>query len=75
MERISSPKKMMMRSFAIAINMAPEADTIARTWNSAPCTPPRRRKPSATRALSSMAIATNMVTRTLKPSITTACLT
>ena len=43
MERISSPKKMMMRSFAIAINMAPEADTIARTWNSAPCTPSRRR--------------------------------
>ncbi len=33
----------MMRSFAIAINMAPDADTMARTWNSDPCTPSRRR--------------------------------
>ena len=33
----------MMRSFAIAINMAPDAETIASTWNSAPSTPSRRR--------------------------------
>ena len=33
----------MMRSFAIPINMAPEAETMASTWNSAPCTPSRRR--------------------------------
>ena len=33
----------MIRSLAIAINMAPEAETIASTWNSAPCMPSRRR--------------------------------
>ena len=34
---------MMIRSLAIPINMAPEADTMASTWNSAPCMPSRRR--------------------------------
>ncbi len=63
----------MMRSFAIPIIMAPEADTMASTWNSAPCTSSRRKKPSATSALSSIAMEINIVTRTLKPSITTAC--
>ena len=63
---------MTIRSLAIAITMAPEAETMASTWNSAPCTPSRRRYPSATSALSSMAMATSMMTRTLKPSITTA---
>ena len=33
----------MIRSLAIAINMAPEAETMASTWNSAPWTPSRRR--------------------------------
>ena len=64
----------MIRSLAIAINMAPDADTIASTWNSAPCTPSRRRYPSATSAVSSMAIETRIITKTLKPSMTTACL-
>ena len=66
---------MMIRSLAMAINMAPEADTMARTWNSAPCTPSRRRYPSATSAVRSMAIDTSIMKKTLKPSITTALAT
>ncbi len=56
----------------MAMTMAPEAETMASTWNSAPWAPSRRRYPSATRALSSMAMATNIITRTLNPSMTTA---
>ena len=62
----------MMRSFAMAINMAPEAETMASTWNSAPWMPSRRRYPSATSALSSIATDTRIMMKTLKPSITTA---
>ena len=43
MERISSPKKMMIRSLANPISIAPAADTRARTWNSAPLMPSRVR--------------------------------
>ena len=34
---------MTMRSLAIAITIAPEAEISANTWNSAPCTPSRSR--------------------------------
>ena len=43
MDRISKPRKTMIRSLAIPINIAPEAETNASTWNSAPVMSSRRR--------------------------------
>ena len=61
-----------MRSFADAMIMAPDADTIASTWSSAPSTPSRRRYPSATSAVRNIAHETSTLTSALKPSTTTA---
>ncbi len=57
-----------MRSLAEPISMAPEADSMASTWNSGPSIPSRFRYPSAMRAVSSMAMATTIWMNTLKPS-------
>ena len=62
----------MMRSLAIPINMAPEADTRASTWNSAPWMPFAFEVAVGHQRGEQHGRAMRMLKSTLKPSITTA---
>src|ERR1700722_13035339 len=72
-ERISRPKKMVMRSLAWVIRIAPELEASARMWNSTPETRSRIAQSCATKAVRITLSAITPDATTEKSSSTTAC--